>query len=116
MVKKMNRLRELRIQKRLKQKEVADILGISQSAYSYWENGQVRIDNDSLKKLSEFYNATIDYLLGNTDAPNRITISDGVSIGWVQVVDDAITKGLTPEEVKQLIEIAHAYRPKNIDK
>lgn len=112
----MNRLRELRLQKRMKQKEIADIVGISQSAYSYWETGQVRIDNDSLKKLSEFYNSTIDYLLGNTDAPNRIAISDGVSYGWVQVVDEAITKGLTPEEVGQLIEIAHAYRAKKIDK
>lgn len=72
----MNRLKELRKQKGLTQTEVASLVGISQNNYSYWENGKVKIDADSIKRLAEFFNVSVDYLLGRSEAPN---IADGYS-------------------------------------
>ena len=63
----MNNLKALRKAKGLTQVELARFLGISQNNYSYWENGKVKIDNDSLKKLADFYGVSIDYLLGRAD-------------------------------------------------
>ena len=60
-------LKQLRKSKRLTQQEVANFIGISQNNYSYWENGKVKIDNQSLKKLSELFNVSVDYILGNTN-------------------------------------------------
>lgn len=113
MVESMNRLRELRKKKKINQEEVAAMLGITQSAYSYWENGQVRIDDESLKKLSRYYNVSVDYILGNVPKPDRIVIRDeeGNKIGWVAVVDSAISAGLTPEQVKSLIDIVTRKKP-----
>ena len=62
----MNRLKELRILKGLSQKEIAKVLNITQGNYSRWESGQIKIGNESLKRLSSLYNVSIDYLLGNS--------------------------------------------------
>ena len=63
----MNRLKEIRKSKGLNQTEVANMLGITQNAYSYWENDKVKIDNNSLKKLADFFNVSVDYLLGRDE-------------------------------------------------
>lgn len=61
------RLKEARKKARLSQQQVADHIGISQNTYSYWENGKYNVDSESLKKLSELFNVSIDYLLGVSD-------------------------------------------------
>ena len=42
-------------------------LGCSQVCYSHYENGKRDIPSDVLLRLSEFYNTSVDYLLGRTD-------------------------------------------------
>lgn len=63
----MLRLKEVRKSKGKTQSEVAKVVGISQNNYSYWENGKVKIDNNSLTKLANYFNVSIDYLLGNAE-------------------------------------------------
>lgn len=60
----MLRLKEVRKSKGMTQQDVAKYVGISQNNYSYWENGKVKIDNDSIKKLADLFNVSVDYLLG----------------------------------------------------
>ena len=63
----MNRLKELREDKDLYQKDIAKILNMSQTGYSQYETETNDIPTDILKKLSEYYNTSIDYLLYQTD-------------------------------------------------
>lgn len=63
----MNRLKELREDNDLYQKDVAKELGITQRNYSYFETGQTILTEDILIKLANFYNTSIDYLLYQTD-------------------------------------------------
>lgn len=65
----MNRLKKLRLQRRLSQKEAANVLNISQQQYSRIEKEDVKINADKLIKLAKFFNASIDYILGLTDNP-----------------------------------------------
>ena len=58
----MLRLKELRKRKGLTQSEVAKVIGISQNNYSYWENGKVKIDGESLKKLALLYGVSVNDL------------------------------------------------------
>ena len=58
------RIRDLRNDKDLTQKEVADMLGMSQTGYSKYETGENDIPTHVLIALSKFYNVSIDYLLG----------------------------------------------------
>ena len=61
------RIRELREDNDLKQKDLADLLGCSQVCYSYYETGKRDIPTDVLLRLSEYYHTSVDYLLGRTD-------------------------------------------------
>jgi transcriptional regulator with XRE-family HTH domain len=61
----MNRIRKLRKQKNITQKELAKYLQIADSTLSYWEMGKYEPDIDALKNLSKFFNVTIDYIVGD---------------------------------------------------
>ncbi len=65
------RIRDLREDSDLKQTTVAQMLGMSQTGYSKYETGENDIPTEVLIKLAEFYNTSIDYLLGVTDNPKR---------------------------------------------
>lgn len=65
------RIRDLREDRDLKQRQVADYLNCSQQVYSNYELGQRDIPTDILIKLSDFYNVSTDYLLGLTTNPKR---------------------------------------------
>ena len=59
----MNRLKDLREDKEMFQKDIAKILDMSQTGYSKYEVGSNDIPTDILKKLALFYNTSIDYIL-----------------------------------------------------
>ena len=65
------RIRDLREDCDLKQKQLAEYLNCSQQVYSNYELGQRDIPTDVLIKLSNFYNVSTDYLLGLTANPKR---------------------------------------------
>ncbi len=67
-----NRLRDLREDADLLQRDVADILNCSQVCYSYYENGMRDIPTQVLITLSTYYNVSIDFILCQTDNPKRL--------------------------------------------
>lgn len=60
-------IRGLREDKDLNQKQMAQILNIAQTTYSDYELGKINIPIEILKKLSLYFNTSIDYLLDMTD-------------------------------------------------
>ena len=64
------RIRDLREDKDLTQKQMAEILFCSQQVYSNYELGQRDIPTEILIKLSKFHNVSVDYLLGISDNPD----------------------------------------------
>ena len=63
------RIRDLREDKDLSQKELATALSCSQQVYSNYELGQRDIPTDILIKLSAYHNVSVDYILGISDDP-----------------------------------------------
>lgn len=63
------RVRDLREDRDLTQREVSRFLNCSQQVYSNYELGQRDIPTDILIKLSRFYNVSVDYILGISDDP-----------------------------------------------
>ncbi len=59
-------IRNLREDNDLTQTQVAKILGVSQRVYSNYERGEVEISLDSLMKLADYYNVSMDYIFGRT--------------------------------------------------
>lgn len=65
------RIRDLREDRDLKQRNLAEFLNCSQQVYSNYELGQRDIPTDVLIRLSDFYQVSVDYLLGLTKNPKR---------------------------------------------
>ena len=61
------RIREMREDHDLTQREVAEMLGMSQTGYSKYETGTNDIPTAVLIKLADFYKTSVDYLLGRTN-------------------------------------------------
>lgn len=68
---KFDRLKEIREERCLTQKEVATILQVDRSTYSGWETGKDTIPLRRLNKLSDYYKVSIDYITGLS---NKITV------------------------------------------
>lgn len=62
-----NRLRDLREDKDLKQKDLAEYLKIHQTTYSDYELGTLNIPVSALHSLADYYDISVDYLLGRTN-------------------------------------------------
>lgn len=115
----METLKLLRKQKGLKQKDVADFLGITVSAYGNYELDQRQADYQTLCKLADYFNVTVDYLLGRDTDPEReekpqIHIPDkykDVLVAFHGGADD-----LTQEDVDKVIEYIELLRTKNRSK
>lgn len=70
------RLRKLREEKGLLQKDIAKILNIATSAYGYYEQGERDPGTQVLEILADFYDISIDYLMGRTDNRNESLPTD----------------------------------------
>lgn len=65
------RIRSLREDKDITQKQLGEVLSCSQRVYSNYERGELDIPTDILIKLANYYDVSIDFLLSQTDNPKR---------------------------------------------
>ncbi|AKL94981.1 putative phage repressor [Clostridium aceticum] len=82
-------LKKLRQEKDLTQRELAKLLSLSPSTVAMYETGQRKPDSDTLKVLADFFNVTIDYLLGRSDIKNP-------------KIDNKINSDLTEKDEKDI--------------
>lgn len=62
-----DRLKEIRLEKNMTRKQLADVLFVSERLISYWENGKRECNFDTLIRIADIFNISIDYLLGRSD-------------------------------------------------
>lgn len=62
-----SRIRDLREDRDLTQKQIGEVLSCSQRVYSNYERGELDIPTDILIKLADFHNVSVDYILNRTD-------------------------------------------------
>lgn len=112
-----NRLKELRCSAGVTQKELASALGVAQPTLSGWENGRFQIDYDSLIKIADYFNTTIDYLLGR-DVENSLSRSDITTDKPVLRSDDekllGVYHSLDEQSKTQLMSVAYLLAANNL--
>ena len=64
---KFQRIQDLRTDADLSQKQLSEILHISQRSYSHYETGSRNIPVEMLIRLANYYDISVDYLVGSTD-------------------------------------------------
>ena len=91
------RLKDLREEKDVTQKVVADYLGISDRGYGYYESGERFPPQNILVKIADYFNVSIDYLLCRTNIKNPpLQVADNDSV-YAAHRDDGYDKPLDPE-------------------
>ena len=60
-------IRNLREDRDLRQRELAEVLHVSQNTYSQYQNGVIELTAEKLVLLADFYEVSVDYLLGRTE-------------------------------------------------
>lgn len=65
-----NRIKKLRIDSGLTQQKLADVFSISRPCICYWENGKRIPDYKTLSDLADYFNVSIDYLIGRSNDVN----------------------------------------------
>lgn len=63
----MNRIKELRVEKKITQSQLAKILGVNQTAVGKYERGDLEPNIQILNNLADFFGVSIDYILGRED-------------------------------------------------
>ena len=66
------RLKDLREDADKSQKDIAEIIGTSQSYYAQYENGKRAIPFERVVVLAKYYNVSLDYIAGFTDIPKKL--------------------------------------------
>ena len=93
MVNMGEKLRSLRIEKNLTQKQVADRIGLAISAVSSYESGSRYPTYDTLIKLARMFHVSTDYLLGLADKRNiDVTGLDDEDVGLISQLVDKLRK------------------------
>lgn len=119
-----NNIRNLREDNDLTQSELASKLNISQRAYSHYENGTREIPISILIHLSNYYDVSIDYLLGESDAKYKFHKSDKANSDSIVITKQdspylykllSETKTLSDAKIKQLIIYAKELKKAKIE-
>jgi transcriptional regulator with XRE-family HTH domain len=105
------RIAELRKKKRLTQRQLADHLGIDQTAVSHWEKGDIYPNTVNQHKLSQLFNVSVDYLLGRTDEEFRAPPDTDTSN--IDLIRYAAVNGLTPDDLKEFIDLVKRLKQKD---
>lgn len=108
----MKKIKELRNEHNITMKKLGEIVGVSESAISQYENGKRQPDIETLKVFADFFNVSIDYLLGKSDLRNPLDIPEHIE-GIANLIlrmrsddefSDIINKinELSPEQLKAI--------------
>lgn len=113
----MNRLKQLREEKKLFQSDLAKHLGVSITAITYYENEKRDMSPDTIIKLADYFGVSTDYLLGKSDIRNPENIQ--IDIDEADVAFASGFKGLNDTNkmiIKNTLEALLAKQEKDDEK
>lgn len=102
----MKRLKNLRKEKNLSQKELANLINMSQTGYSQYERGTRKISLETLKNLASFYNVSVDYLLELTDIKDKYEESKINNNSLIRLKEIREDRDLLQEDIAKILNMS----------
>ncbi|WP_163195549.1 helix-turn-helix domain-containing protein [Clostridium thermarum] len=96
------RFKQLRMERKLTQEKLAEMFYLNKSSISRYENDIQIPEMPTLEAFAEFFDVSVDYLLGKTDIRKLDELK--IPPGFLRVAKEAQKNGLTPEDVKFAID------------
>ncbi|HIX10234.1 MAG TPA: helix-turn-helix domain-containing protein [Candidatus Agathobaculum pullistercoris] len=112
----MNRVKELRKERKITQAKLAQELGISRSAVAMYETDKCDLSNEMLVALSNFFDVSTDYLLCQSDIKKAPTPEEVGALPEAQALRE-VMETLSPEDRRRILEFgrglaATSHKPK----
>lgn len=100
----MFRLRTLRKERKISMRELGSIIGVHESTISLYETGKRQPDYDTLNRLADYFQVSVDYLLGRSDVPYPPEMPASSEKGpWIPVLGH-VQAGLPIEAIEDIID------------
>ena len=99
-------LKELRAEKKLTQKELAQYLGLSANIICEWEKERCEPNMQALKKMADIFECSLDYLIGRADDFGNITIQKENSAEDISAEEKALLKTYRALNAKNRMHVA----------
>lgn len=117
----MERLKKLRLDRSLLQKDIASYLGIDRTTYVKYENGSSEPSNEMLSKIADYFGVTVDYLLGREEkssASAAVNTEDEELMEYLEELKTrpemrmlfSLSSKATKEDVEDAVRIIEALR------
>ena len=116
----MKRLKELRKERQLTQQELGEIINCTHTAINYYENGKRQPDLETLCKLADYFNVSVDYLLGKpqwTDEEKALGVGNHKTVlsdeewTWIETLENLKQKK-GEDTVKTVIQLINTMAEK----
>lgn len=107
----MNRIKELRLEKGLTQEDLGKVVRVSARSIGFYESGERDPDTSVLSAFADYFDVTIDYLLGRTNIRKPTLPSDVKDIAFHLSVDELTDEG--KQQVVDYIEFLKRKYKKN---
>ena len=117
----MERLKKLRLDRSLLQKDIASYLGIDRTTYVKYENGSSEPSNEMLSKIADYFGVTVDYLLGREEKSSpsaAVSTEDEELMEYLEELKTrpemrmlfSLSKNATKQDVEDAVRIIEALR------
>ena len=106
------RLKELRKKAALTQVEFAKKINVANGTVGNWESGNRQPDHEMLTKLADFFDVSVDYLLGRTDDPHQKPGEENIKFDEFTYAMYNESKELTEEDKQALLGMARLLKSK----
>lgn len=108
----MNRLKSLRNEHGMSQAEFARKIGVAQNTVSNWENGNRLIDTETIARIADLFDTSVDYLLGRTDDIDQKPDDENITFDDFTYAMYNESKELTDEDKQALLGMARLLKKK----
>ena len=105
-----SRLLELRKREKKTQAEIAKYLNVTPKTISFYENNEREASNETLIKLAEYFNVSVDYLLGKDE--NKTQKDDEISGVYFSLAKEFQDNQIDPDDIKEAIDLIKKLRKK----
>lgn len=108
----MLNLKQLRLERQLTQAGLAQALDVAQTTVSSWERGEKSPDPDTLIRLANFYNVSVDYLLGRENEKEPAAIFEDERQAELNAIFERMPDEASKDKMIQLVrsfEITNKY-------
>lgn len=100
-----DKMKQLRHDAKLSQAEFAEKIGVAQSTIAGWENGRRLPNPSTLKKIADFYNVTLDYLLEDSEDEERLNENKEARLKAQEELEKITRKHMTDYFISRIIDL-----------